>query len=188
MFKKIVSTTIIFFLIISLNAEILKAAEPPIKAIMVDATYGKPGFGFGAGFRWWLFSANLGLAGFANKIPAYSRQRPTDVNINPGQALPEGYTSDSYNSIQVTIDLGVHIDYYDPISIFIHGGFFNASDTVLAVNHDGGFTNRYFWRVETISGFAWGAGLEYIYSNSVSFALGYHTRKGLIGRVVFTWW
>jgi hypothetical protein len=108
--------------------------------------------------------------------------------ISPMQPLPDGYEEERYSSTQVSIDLGLHVDYYDPISVFVHFGFYSAQDTILAAKFDGRNTSRYRYRYEVVSGMAYGGGLEYIWSNTLSFAVGYHTRKGIFGRVVYTWW
>lgn len=159
-------------------------STPKINGLMFDLGYGGSGLSATVGYRWWHFSGSLGIAGFANDIPNYARTSPTGVVISANQPLPSGYESESYTSIDVYADAGFHIDFY-PYSAFAHIGFFTAQDSILAKNIETGSRYRYATRSE--SGMSFGGGLEYIYSKNLTFGAGYHTRRGIFARIMYTW-
>ena len=156
-----------------------------LKGIMLDLGYGGSGLSAGVGFRYWNFSAAIGIAGFANDIPNYARTSPTGVTITPNQPLPNGYSEDRYTSIDVYFDAGYHYDFY-PYSVFAQVGFYSAQDSILAKNMETG--SKYFYATESTSGFCFGLGGEYIVNDQVTLGVGYHTRRGGFARFTYTWW
>jgi hypothetical protein len=157
---------------------------PKINGLMFDLGYGGSGASVAVGYRWWHFSGALGLSGFANDIPNYAKVPPVGVVISQNQPLPSGYESQSYTAIDVFLDAGFHIDFY-PYSAFAQIGFFTSQDTILAKNLETG--SRYRYATSSDAGMSFGGGLEYIYSKNLTFGAGYHTRRGIFARVMYTW-
>lgn len=189
MMKKSISTIMFIAIIISfslpLNSQESKSAgSSKVQGLMFDLGYGPSKLSAAVGYRWWMFSASLGIAGFANDLPNYARTSPTGVIISPNQPLPSGYEADRYTSIDVFGDLGFHYDFY-PFSAFAMLGFYNAQDSILAKNIETG--SRFRYATETKSGMSFGLGGEYIYSDNITIGAGYHTRRGIFARFTYTW-
>lgn len=185
-----IALTTIFLIVNSLNLFSQFSEEEyeyatDYKAIQVDLGYSNyAGISAAVGFRYWLFSFSIGLAGFANKVPAYSMDSYS-VNINPMQPLPNGYEEERYGALLVTADLGFHYDITENIGLFASIGYYSATDTLLAYNYTKDI--RYYYKYYVSDGVALGVGGDYFVTDDIKAGLGYHTRRGIFARLSYIW-
>lgn len=155
------------------------------KAIQVDLGYSNyAGVSAAVGFRYWLFSFSIGLSGFANSIPAYSKDSYS-VQINPMQPLPTGYEEEKYGALLVTADLGFHYDITENIGLFASVGYYSSTDTLLAYDYKKDI--RYYYKHYVSDGIAFSVGGDYFVTEDIKAGLGYHTRRGIFARISYIW-
>jgi outer membrane protein assembly factor BamA len=155
------------------------------KAVFFDLGFGGPaGLSGGLGFRYSYFSFTLGLSGFANKVPAYQINN-YGTGINASQPLPVGYSQESYSALIVTGDFGFNYEIVPKITAFASIGYYSQQDTILA--HDYKQDLRYYYKYYTSSGLCYSIGGEYAITDDINVGIGYHTKRGVFGRIAYTW-
>lgn len=158
------------------------------KNIFFDLGYGARGLSFGAGFRWWVFSAGIGLTGILDKSAnaqgwsnAYGIPYPAN-----GSSV---YETEKFPSATVSLDLSYYYD-YEEFSPFITLGYYVQSDSVFA-KYTGEVYQyqgvRFPIGSENKTGLAFGIGCQYYPWESVNVALGYHNKKGVFAQIGYFW-
>jgi hypothetical protein len=153
------------------------------KGVYFDLGYSGPaGLSAALGFRYWFASVNIGLAGFANKVPNYAYDY---IAIKPGQPLPPNYTEERYPAVIVTGDLSFHYEVTDKITAFASIGYFSQQDTILAYDYKNDL--RYYYQYYTTAGACFGVGGEYSVQDDMNLGIGYHTKRGIFARITYIW-
>ncbi len=144
-------------------------------ALLFQLSYGIPGFGVGAGYRYTNFSAQFGLSGFANNIPNYN-----PITLNEADIAPD--SKKSYTTLVLSIDFGYHYN-FNKLTAFGTVGYYSQTDTVLAKKEgeDQWYRTRF---PETTPGIAFSLGGNYAVSEQLALGLAYHTQHGVYFQAV----
>lgn len=176
------------------NSEITQEQTSHIKNIFFDLGYGGRGVSFGLGFRWWNFSAGLGLAGILSYVPKY--RYPGIGEPNPMFGNSTSFSdAEKFPSTTVSFDFSYYYDISD-FSIFATLGYYVQSDSVFKKylgSQSEPDKNNYIGNYYSVgsaneTGLAWGLGLQYFITENINTALAYHNKKGIYLQIGYFWY
>lgn len=150
----------------------------PVKDILFDLGYGEHNLSFGFGFRYDFIGLSIGVTGFDNDIPNYQ----TDLRDQPAD---KDFEERHYTTICVSGDLALYYDINDEFSVFGNVGYYAQADTILAYYYSDETLYRY--KDESITGVAFGVGLQYFISDYFTIGAAWHNKRGAYLQLGYYW-